>query len=235
MSRTEKWFEDDNGGRGMSFSARTGGPHVGSDSKAAVRFRGLKSQAMKIAIPIWLSCIFIGFKAQSNYSYTPGTSAGVASTWPGGVPRLAEGRSTLVIFAHPECPCTTATLHELSEIMARYAGSLDARVVFYVPSIRPANWSEMHPSSKMAIPGVRASEDPDGVLARKFGARTSGQTYFYDAQGRLKFSGGITRSRGETGENRGREAITAILAGKTPLVARTPVFGCSLLSRAVEK
>lgn len=76
--------------------------------------------------------------------------------------------------------------------------------------------------------------DGDGVEAKRFGAFTSGQALLYDAQGQLRFSGGITDSRGHEGDNAGREAIEAILAGKTATTTLTDVFGCGLFAPASE-
>jgi hypothetical protein len=50
----------------------------------------------------------------------------------------------------------------------------------------------------------------------------------YDTAGRLLFSGGITAARGHSGDNAGREAIVALLAGAPTDRTQTPVFGCKL-------
>jgi len=73
--------------------------------------------------------------------------------------------------------------------------------------------------------------DEDGIEARSFGAVTSGQALLYSAQGRLLFSGGITESRGHSGDNAGRSAIESLVMNgseglRTP--ASTPVYGCPL-------
>jgi hypothetical protein len=71
----------------------------------------------------------------------------------------------------------------------------------------------------------------DGSLARQLGAETSGYVALYDANGRLLFSGGITRSRGHEGESAGRRTICALLAGEVVADPKTPVFGCPLFAR----
>jgi hypothetical protein len=77
-----------------------------------------------------------------------------------------------------------------------------------------------------AVPGVRVVRD-DGAEAWRFGARVSGQVMVYDHAGRLQFSGGITGARGHEGDNAGRDAIEALLAGR-PHAASAFVFGCLL-------
>ena len=82
------------------------------------------------------------------------------------------------------------------------------------------------------INDVHAFEDINAQTAQTFGVYTSGQTLLYGSDGRLLFKGGITASRGHSGDNAGRTVITALLDGeviaKNQLPVVTPVFGCSL-------
>jgi hypothetical protein len=151
--------------------------------------------------------------------------------WPhnAGIQR-ANGGATLVVFAHPHCPCSRATVEELALIIARCRGKVEAFVFFYIPRSEKANWARTDLwRSAAIIPGVRPMEDPDGNEARRFGAATSGQTLLYDRNGRLLFNGGITASRGHMGANDGWDAIVSLLETGTAKHKTTPVFGCSLL------
>jgi hypothetical protein len=78
------------------------------------------------------------------------------------------------------------------------------------------------------IPGVAAVADEDGAEAHRFSAATSGQVVLYDSSGRLLFSGGITASRGHSGDNVGRRAIVSLLADGSGVRTETPVFGCPI-------
>jgi hypothetical protein len=113
--------------------------------------------------------------------------------------------------------------------MAHVRQKLDAHVFFYRPIHEPSAWvrTDLWRSAN-SIPGVQVLEDPEGALARRFGASTSGQTLLYNAGGRLVFNGGITAARGHSGDNNGRQAIVALLQGASPEQNITPVFGCSL-------
>jgi hypothetical protein len=75
---------------------------------------------------------------------------------------------------------------------------------------------------------VQVMSDEQGKWSARLGAMTSGQTYAFDAAGRLLFSGGITDSRGHAGDNAGTAAIEAILSGQKPVQVQTRVYGCSL-------
>ena len=78
------------------------------------------------------------------------------------------------------------------------------------------------------ISGVRVMNDLSGHEIMCFGATTSGQTFLYDRAGELCFQGGITASRGHTGDNAGSDAVIAVLLGNPPVRNKTFVFGCAL-------
>jgi hypothetical protein len=108
---------------------------------------------------------------------------------------------------------------------------VEATVLFYAPSTMPSGWTKTDlRESAAAIPGVRVLDDLDGSTARRFGVHTSGQTLLYDVSRHLVFNGGITASRGHSGDNDGRDAISRLLHGETPRSRGTPVFGCALFA-----
>ena len=177
----------------------------------------------------WVAAIALGLRGLLSYENAPGTVAAVPQTWPGSQIPLARDRMTLVMLAHPHCPCTRASVGELAEVMARIHGSAVAYVLFSKPADSGADWDNTGlRRSAAAIPGVVALSDPDGAEARRFGAETSGHTLLFAADGRLVFSGGITQSRGHAGDNAGASAIVAGAHNRTPPRAETFVFGCSL-------
>src|SRR5207248_10565652 len=131
---------------------------------------------------------------------------------------------TLVMFAHPRCPCTRASIEELNRLLARCQGKLATRVLFFQPSNYPPEWSRGSLwKSAEAIPGVIAQRDLDGLEARRFGAETSGFVVLYSASGHLLFRGGITGSRGHAGDNTGMEAIISLVNGERAGNSQTPV------------
>ena len=87
--------------------------------------------------------------------------------------------------------------------------------------------------SAAAIPDVKIKIDDEGREAERFNASTSGQVLLYDANGRLLFDGGITASRGHSGDNDGREAIESFVLRGKATTTQTPVFGCSLSNKKI--
>jgi hypothetical protein len=139
---------------------------------------------------------------------------------------------TLVMLAHPRCPCTRASIAELAKIMTAAQGRLHAYVLFLKPTSFPEQWEQTDLwQSAAAIPGVVVVSDEQGREAANFGARTSGKVLLYNAHGRLLFHGGITSSRGHEGDNEGEDAILSLLAEGVASVTTTAVYGCSLVDK----
>lgn len=182
---------------------------------------------------LWLLLICTGVGLLWSYNSTPGAAAAALERWPAGSRiRPAADRATLVMLAHPRCPCTRASLGELARLMAQARpGRVAAYVLFVKPSGFADGWEQTDLSaSAAAIPGVTVVRDDEGVEARRFRAATSGQTMLYDAGGRLLFSGGITGARGHEGDNAGRAAVVSLLNADEAGQAGTPVFGCPLFA-----
>lgn len=189
-----------------------------------------KRTVIFMAVALWLPAVSFGFWVLCWYSSAPGRPATPPLEWPAGapIPRTRE-RATLLIFAHPQCPCSRASIGELAVIMARSIEKPDTHVFFYLPAAQAGGWVKTDLwRSATAIPGVHAVEDRDGASARLFGASTSGQALLYDRRGHLVFGGGITAFRGHSGGSYGRDAILALLRNGDPERHTAPVFGCSL-------
>jgi hypothetical protein len=144
--------------------------------------------------------------------------------------QLASDKPTLVLFAHPQCPCTEASLHELVGLLSETQTKVSVIVVFTIPDGVPAGW-ELGDlwNSAINIPGIRVIRDQGGLEAHRFDVEGSGHALLYAPSGKLLFSGGITASRGHEGDNVGRSAVVSFILHGHATVNHTPVFGCSLL------
>ena len=180
----------------------------------------------------WIAAVAFGARVLFRYENTPGPVGALCPAWPATHIERAIDRPTLVMLAHPHCPCTGASVGELAQIMARLQGRVTAYVLFVKPNGAGHDWDDTSlRRSAEAIPGVKVVFDPDGVEAHRFGAETSGHTFLFGTDGRLLFSGGITASRGHAGDNTGKSAIVALVNNQAPARTRTLVFGCSLANR----
>jgi hypothetical protein len=178
----------------------------------------------------WVAAVAFGARILLKYESAPGRTGPVPAAWPvaSAIERSAD-KSTLIMLAHPHCPCTRASVGELAQIMARAQGKTNAYVVFIKPSGAGPDWDDTDLRRTAAtIPGVKVLTDANGTEADRFGIQTSGHTLLFDRSGALLFSGGITSSRGHAGGNTGESAILAALNGRRVDHTRTPIFGCAL-------
>jgi hypothetical protein len=133
------------------------------------------------------------------------------------------------MLVHPHCTCTSASLGELAEAIARARTPPKTYLLFMTPKRFGDGWEQTGLWRKAAsLPGVTVVRDDDGHAARQFGSATSGQTLLYDARGVLVFSGGITGARAHAGDNAGRQSLIALLNRQSPAQRETSVFGCAL-------
>lgn len=179
---------------------------------------------------LWIGLVIAGSAWMWRYELTPGEAGATPGIWPAASQlERKPGLPTLVMMAHPECPCTRASVAELAALMAEHPGRMVAHILFYQPEGSPmfgtksASWQ-----SAKAIPGVQILADPEGGEAARFGGETSGDIVLFDPAGRVVFHGGITAARGHLGPNPGVSAIQGLLAGASPSIPSGPVFGCPI-------
>ena len=184
-----------------------------------------------LACVVWLSAVGYGLHFVWSYENSPGQSGTPPNAWPATSKiNRKHGLPTLVLFIHPHCPCSRATIGELAILMAHSQGLVNANVAFVKPAGFSESWEKTDLwNSVIDIPAVNVTVDENGVEARRFRSETSGQAALYNAQGQLVFSGGITGARGHSGDNDGRTAIVSLLATGMSAKTETPVFGCPLV------
>ncbi|HST31531.1 MAG TPA: hypothetical protein VLK27_11920 [Chthoniobacterales bacterium] len=181
----------------------------------------------------WAVAAVLGGHALLKYENSPGKVGNVSLAWPPNSSIQPDPEhATLVMFAHPQCPCSRASMDELAQIMARAQGKVRAYVLFYTPRDAGSDWQDTSTHRGAArIPGVTVLSDFDGVEAARFGAETSGHTLLFDQSGRLLFNGGITASRGHSGANTGENAIVSLIDHQIAKRNQTLVFGCAFKSQ----
>lgn len=199
---------------------------------------------MKTAAAWWVGCglWFVGVTAAMlavwSYKTTDNGSPRAPATWPRTSSlQLAADRPSVIMFAHPHCPCTKASMAEL----ARLADALGPRAAVQVVLVRPegteAGFEEGDVAERAAkIPGAKVVIDRDAREANRFVAKTSGSVVVYGATGTLLFTGGITSARGHEGRAPSFDQILAAVArgnGTQSLTSSAPTFGCALQEREV--
>jgi hypothetical protein len=190
------------------------------------------------AMLAWGGAIAMGMLGLVRYQMKPARQGEAPRRWPKGTGDIARapGRFTLVMTLHPRCPCSRASLRELTQLLARAEGQVDAHVLFVKPRGAPADWCDGD-LWKLAkdIPGVHVAIDNDARDSAILRATTSGQVFVYDAAGAIRFSGGITGGRGHEGDNIGLSSVLGLIRDGHTAVTNTPVYGCELGVCQLEK
>jgi hypothetical protein len=187
---------------------------------------------MRTVVFLWLMLLTLSGSALVLYGTSPCEGAKAPAHWPSeSTLERDRRRPSLVMFLHPQCPCSRASLAELARVRARCPGEMNLQIVVARPAGVPQDWEE---SSLVAMAraekGATVSIDEGLAETRRFGAMTSGQVLLYGQDGRLLFAGGITASRGHEGDNAGADALVRALAASGSLQA-APVYGCELCGR----
>ena len=184
----------------------------------------------KLLLTVWLLALLAGFAWLQLHASTPERQAPCAVRMAGIEPLEAQRRwlhaagfYSPVLSLQPRHARRTGAHHDA------LPGTVGAQVVLTLPGDERADWERLeYWRAAAAIPGVRSAADVDGCEARRFGARTSGQTLLFDRSGALRFTGGVTASRGHAGGNAGEDAIVAWVLDGTADVVETPTFGSAL-------
>ena len=190
----------------------------------------------RIVFTVWVATLIWGVFLSADFQLAPAPAEftpdlGAASVFPESVDlEHSHDRPILIMFLHPFCPCSHASLSEFVNVLAESKHPYQAHILFYVSS----KFTQRVEDTRLWRQATGASQvtvhlDTDGEIARKFGALTSGSVVVYDTAGRLAFAGGVTRSRGDIGKNLGTDAVSIRLKGGNHVCALRPVYGCPLM------
>ena len=145
----------------------------------------------------------------------------------------SDVKPTLVLFIHPQCPCTGSSIENLDRLVSASPGSCDVTLVFLQPSGFALDWVKKDLwVEAQRIPGARFFVDEEGKECRRFGALTSGTAILFDPDGNEVFCGGITSERGHAGDSLATVAIQGYLQTGKISIHTAPVFGCALFTES---
>lgn len=187
-------------------------------------------------VAIWLVVIATGWWCLGTYAFSVNAPLGIGPVehWPAEttVARQSD-KPTLLLFLHPKCPCSQATLTELDQLLSSLkesaVGLPQLVVVATVPLAADDSWLDTATIQRAKLlPNAQLVVDPGGREAARFGATTSGFVMLFDKTGNRQFAGGVTAARGHEGPNIGCDRLTSILRGEATEFSETPAFGCRL-------
>jgi peroxiredoxin len=139
-----------------------------------------------------------------------------------------KGNVTLVMFISVQCPVSNAYDDRMNELYKDYASKGVKFIALNANRTEPAAAVEEHAHEH----GFRFTvyKDENNVLADKFGATVTPETYVIDSSGIVRYHGSIDDAQNvaRVTTRRLRLALDAVLAGKAPPQTETKAFGCSI-------
>jgi hypothetical protein len=180
----------------------------------------------------WYSLTAYGFKTDAAQA-----DGSDPTSWPAESSLEREpGRNQLLVFLHPKCPCSFATVTELQRLLFTAQQSGKQLPQLHVVACVPETGAErlQWQNTRLLSRAKELSEqhlhfDIGGVEANRFAARTSGTVLMFDEHGRRLYSGGITAARGHEGPNVGAESVAKLISGTSEPMVELPPLGCRLV------
>lgn len=179
---------------------------------------------------LWLLLIGFGFVVLLSYQTTEGEFLTPPQSWPD-ASTLQRSRTgnTVLLFLHPKCPCSIATLTKLEHLLSHHREAR-AYAIFVKPQGSDSSWerTKLTQQAKQITNLITINDNSQSEMSL-FKAATSGLVLDYDSQGNLDFAGGITPGRGHDGDCEGADKLDEILANRDTrqrALAHSAVYGC---------
>lgn len=138
-----------------------------------------------------------------------------------------RGPVTVVTFVSVQCPVSNAYNERMNAVYKEY-GARGVKFVF-------VNANRTEPSSEVAEHARQhftfpVYKDENNVVADRFGATVTPESYVIDNSGVVRYHGSIDDSQeiGRVQEQRLRNALDEVLSGKPVARAETKAFGCTI-------
>jgi hypothetical protein len=175
----------------------------------------------------WLLLLSAGLLWAAHYATTPGQHTMQE------LRKKGAGHPVLLVFVHPKCTCSKATIGELAKLRPSLR-DVEVRVIFnqYDKNedwVKGELWQQ---ASK--IKNITLLPDIGGKLTADYGVKTSGHSFLFDESGKQIFSGGLTIARGHEGASAGAEFLKNWNKQKRQTSFFERVFGCEQFGGSFE-
>lgn len=144
---------------------------------------------------------------------------------------LSRAPLTVIVFYADHCPCFSAHEGRLRELQQTY-GSRGVKLLLVDSEIEGTAARDAEAVTERHLPPI--SLDRGARLADALGAEYATFTVVFDAEGRIRYRGGIDSDKNRLSAAPHaylRDALDDLLAGKEPRVAEGKTLGCALMKR----
>jgi peroxiredoxin len=183
----------------------------------------------RVAVPA-IVALLAGILPAQQFQVGSHVSDFSVSTLDGGKLSFASlrGTTTVVAFVATQCPVSNAYNSRMNALYSDYTPKGVKFLFINSNATEPAAEVKAHAQRVgFAFP---VQKDPNNVVADMFGAHATPEMFVIDSSGVIRYHGSIDDSQNEANvkTQRLRNALNAVLAGKTPEVPETKAFGCSI-------
>jgi peroxiredoxin len=139
-----------------------------------------------------------------------------------------KGPITVVTFIATECPVSNSYNQRMSDLYRDYTAK-NVKFIF-VNANRSEPASEVRDHAKRVGFPFAVYKDPDNVLADRFDAQVTPESFVIDSSGTIRYHGSIDDNMNEprVHTRRLRIALDALLDGKPVASTETKAFGCTI-------
>jgi alkyl hydroperoxide reductase subunit AhpC len=139
-----------------------------------------------------------------------------------------RGPVTVVTFISVQCPVSNAYNERMNAIYQDY-GAKGVKFIF-VNANRTESASDVAAHAKSVGFAFPVYKDPNNVLADRFDAQVTPESYVIDSQGIVRYHGSIDDQQTESRvrQRRLRAALDQVLAGQEVQAKETKAFGCTI-------
>ncbi len=139
-----------------------------------------------------------------------------------------KGPITVVTFIATQCPVSNSYNQRMTDLYKDYTAK-NVKFIF-VNANRSEPASEVREHARRVGFPFAVYKDPDNVLADRFDAQVTPESYVIDSAGVLRYHGAIDDNMNESRVHTRtlRAALDALLDGKPVLSTQTKAFGCTI-------
>ena len=139
-----------------------------------------------------------------------------------------KGPITVVTFIATQCPVSNSYNQRMIDLYKEYAPK-NIKFIF-VNANRSEPVSEVRDHARRVGFPFAVYKDPDNVLADRFNAQVTPESYVIDGSGIIRYHGSIDDSMNESRVHTRvlRVALDALLGGKPVASTETKAFGCTI-------